>query len=312
MSLNASEFSKRAMWVVGIAAVLIAVMAVAVGAQAAPQKMVPPVTDQPKGKSFSAPDQAANALYDAAKRNDDAGLVAIVGPEGKELIEWSNDPKERGAMRAQFAQKYEQMHRLRHEPDGTVALYVGSENWPLPIPLVEYKGVWYFEAELGKQEVRYRRIGRNEMSALEVCHALADAQKEFYSEAHHYADKFVSTGESHDGLYWRSEGGAKKSPIGPYLAHAGVEGTNGAPREPYHGYYYRILLMQSSSTGASDAKAGSFAILAFPAEYRSSGVMTFLVDEDGNAREKDLGQGTAASAGQITSYNPDNSWKAVE
>jgi len=317
MSLKAGQFLKRAIWVLGIPVVLAAAMAPRADAQAEAQKQASPVTEQPKGKSFSTPKDAADALYAAARRNDDPYLLLILGPRGKELIEWSHDPKEREAQREHFAEKYVQMHRLVHEPDGTVALYVGSENWPLPIPLVQYQGAWYFDVDLGKQEIRYRRIGRNEIETLEVLHALLDAQKEYYTEAHHYTDKFVSTGESHDGLYWKTASGAKRSPIGPYLAHAGVEGASSTASEPYHGYYYRILLTQgaapSGSTAAgSDAKAGSFAILAYPAEYRSSGVMTFLMTDDGQVREKDLGQSTESLAGQITSYHPDDSWKTVD
>lgn len=314
MSLKAGQFLQRAMWVLGILVVLAAAMARRADAQTEPQKQASPVTEQPNGKSFATPKDAADAIYAAARRNDDGDLLVILGPGGKELIEWSHDPNEREAQREHFAQKYVQMHRLVHEPDGTVALYVGSENWPLPIPLVEYKGQWYFDVDLGKQEIRYRRIGRNEMETLEVLHALVDAQKEYYAEAHHYTDKFVSTGESHDGLYWKTASGAKRSPIGPYLAHAGVEGAGSTASEPYHGYYYRILLTQGTapSAAAGEAKEGSFAILAYPAEYRSSGVMTFLMSDDGHAREKDLGQSTESQAGQVTSYHPDDSWKTVE
>jgi hypothetical protein len=317
MSVKAGQFLQQAMWVVGIPVVLAAALAVRAGAQAEPQKQASPITEQPKGKSFSTPKDAADALYAASRRDDDADFLVILGPGGRELIEWSHDPKEREAQREHFAEKYVQMHRLVREPDGTVALYVGSENWPLPIPLVEYKGAWYFDADLGMQEVRYRRVGRNEMEALEVLRALVDAEKEYYAEAHHYTDRFVSTGESHDGLYWKTASGAKRSPIGPYLAHAGVEGASSTAKEPYHGYYYRILLTPGSapsgSTAAgSDAKAGSFAIVAYPAEYRSSGVMTFLMSDDGHAREKDLGQSTESQAGQITSHNLDDSWKTVD
>lgn len=308
MSLKANRFWKRAIWVLGVLIAL--AVTLPAGAQTAQPQKPSPVTEQPQGKSFSAPDQAANALYGAALRNDDAELLVILGPGGKEIIEWSKDPKERQEQREEFANKYRQMHRLKHEPDGTVALYVGAENWPLPIPLVKYKGAWYFDAGLGKQEIRYRRIGRNEMEALEVCRALVDAEKEYYGEQHHYSANLNSNGDSHDGLYWKTSGNAK-SPIGPYLAHAGMDGPG---REPYHGYFYRILLTQNSasSAGSEAGKAGSFAILAFPAEYRSSGVMTFIVDQDGKAREKDLGQQTATAAAQINSYNPDDSWKTVE
>jgi len=258
--------------------------------------------EQPKGKAFSKPEDAAATLYAAAKRNDEDELLVILGPDAKEVVRWSDDPAERQEHRAEFAQKYEQMHRLVKEPDSTVALYVGAENWPLPIPLVEYHGAWYFDAELGMQEVRYRRIGRNEMEALEVCRTLVDAEKEYRATAHQYTAKFVSSGDSHDGLYWKSTDDTKRSPIGPYLAHAGVSGRDNTGSQPFHGYHYRILLE------GSDA----FAILAFPAEYGSSGVMTFLVNQNGTPYEKDLGEQTSMLSNQISSSHVDNSWKQVE
>lgn len=253
--------------------------------------------EAPKGKSFATAEAAAAALYAAARRNDEAELLVILGPEGKEIVEWSSDPQEREAERQQFADKYDQMHRLMTEPDNTVALYVGAENWPLPIPLVEYKGAWYFDADLGKQEIRYRRIGRNEIHALEVCQALVDAEKEYHSTTHKFTAKFVSTSGSHDGLYWKSSS-AEKSPIGPYLAHAGV---SGAGREPYYGYYYRVAL----------AGSDNFTVVAYPAEYGSSGVMSYLVGANGDSYEKDLGANTAAVQ-QTISFPPDSSWKKVE
>jgi hypothetical protein len=260
------------------------------------------ITEKPKAKSFAKPEEAAAALFAAAKRNDEAELLVILGPDAREVIEWSDDQGERQRHHQMFAQKYEQMHRLVKEPDNTVALYVGSENWPLPIPLVEYQGSWYFDAELGKQEIRYRRIGRNEMEAVEVCKALVDAEKEYRATAHQYTAKFVSSDDSHDGLYWKSADGTTKSPIGPYLAHAGVDGIDKSSSQPYHGYHYRILL-QGSDT---------LAILAFPAEYRSSGVTTFLVTQDGTAYEKDLGEQTVTLSNQISSTAADNSWKPVD
>lgn len=307
MPCNTMHFLKREMWALSFLVVsIIAVIPAALSGQAqqsASGQAAAQTSEMPKGKSFSSPEDAAAALFAAALRNDEAGLLLILGPGGKEIIEWSDDPNQRQAQRQQFAQKYEQMHRLAKEPDNTVALYVGAENWPLPIPLIEYNGAWYFDAELGKQEIRYRRIGRNEVEALQVCHALADAEKEYHADAHHYTDKFVSSANSHDGLYWSSSDPKQNSPIGPYLAHAGVGPSESAGRVPYHGYYYRILLQ---------ANAGEFAIVAFPAEYRSSGVMTFLMNANGDAYEKDLGPATAASSKQITSFNPDNTWKKVE
>jgi hypothetical protein len=283
---------------------LLSIAALPLGAQqAASAKASSPVTEQPKGKSFSTPDAAVAALYAAARRDDEAELLVILGPEAKEIVTWNEDPSERKAQREEFANKYDQMHRLVKEPDNTVALYVGAENWPMPIPLVQYNGAWYFDAMLGKQEILYRRIGRNEMEALETCRALVDAEKDYYASAHKYTDRFVSDGSSHDGLYWKTSDETTRSPIGMYLAHAGM-GANKGEHTPYHGYYYRILLGSGQST--------SFAVLAFPAEYRSSGVMTFFVDGDGSAHEKDLGESTGTQVKQLTASSPDSTWKKIE
>lgn len=264
----------------------------------------------PEGKSFATPEAAAAALYAAARRNDEAGLLVILGPGAKEIVYWNDDPAVRQARREEFARKYDQMHRLVKEPDDTVALYVGAENWPVPLPLVEYKGAWYFDAELGKQEMLYRRIGRNEVEALEVCHALVDAEQEYFASAHEYTAKFVSTKGTHDGLYWSATDSSTKSLIGPYLAHAGVRGSEDENNKPFHGYYYRIVTIQGS--GAPAGKMTGFAIVAYPAEYRSSGVMTFLMDQNGDAYEKDLGAATHSLAKQISAFNPDSTWKKVQ
>lgn len=287
--------------------VLLVVLATAcLIAQTQPNAASP--TSQPKGKSFAKPEDAAAALYAAAHRNDENELLAILGQDAKEIVAWSKDPNERREHREQFAERYRQMHRLVREPDGTVALYVGAENWPLPIPLVEYHGMWYFDSDLGKQEIRYRRIGRNEMEAIEVCRTLVDAEKEYRAEEHTYTAKFISDSGSHDGLYWESAEDSKKSPIGPYLASAGVSANGGKNLQPFHGYYYRILL-QNAGGGPN---AEGFAIVAFPAEYRSSGVMTFVVDQDGVTYEKDLGDQFATQAREVTSSHPDTTWKKVE
>jgi len=279
------------------------------GTQQADEK-VPPVqiTEQPGGKSFATPGAAAAAVYAAASRNDEKDLLNILGPGAKELIMWTDDAEVRKQHHEEFVHRYDQMHRLVREPDNTVALYVGSDNWPAPIPLVQYKGAWYFDAALGQQEVMYRRIGQNEMEALQVCNALLDAEKDYFANAQQYTTKFVSTAGSHDGLYWAGADGSK-SPIGPYLAHAGIDASGGTESDkPYHGYYYRILSLQ----GAPQNKTGAFAIVAFPADYRMSGVMTFIVDQSGDAHEKDLGDSTDRAARGISSFNSDSSWKKVE
>ncbi len=275
--------------------------------QEAPKAAAAQIAESPKAKAFPSPEAAAAAIYAAARRNDEAEILAILGPGAKEAIGWADDPKEREARHQQFAQRYDQMHRLVTEPDGTVALYVGAENWPAPIPIVEYQGAWYFDAELGRQEILYRRIGRNEMEAIQVCRALGDAEKDYFAAVHRYTDKFVSSKGKHDGLYWQTTEEMGKSPIGPYLAHAGVEGSQAGSRQPYHGYYYRILLLAGSASPGSD-----FALFAFPAEYRSSGVMSFLVNQSGEAYQKDLGSASASAASDKIPYPPDTSWKKVE
>jgi hypothetical protein len=277
---------------------------IAFAQQKAPSTNAPPLTEQPEGKAFRAPAAAAAALYAAARRNDESELLVILGPGAKKLVSWTDDPNERAEERKIFADKYDQMHRLVKEPDDTVALYVGAENWPIPIPIVEYKGKWYFDTSVGREEILYRQVGRNEMHALEVCQALIDAEKDYYAGAHKYTAKFISDGGSHDGLYWKANTNGEKSPIGPYLANAGVSGSN-RNGEPYYGYYYRIVLTQNSSENG-----GGFVVLAFPAEYRSSGVMTFFVPLDGVAYEKDLGPKSDELAKQISST--DSTWSKVE
>jgi Protein of unknown function (DUF2950) len=265
-------------------------------------------TVQPTGKAFRRPADASAALYAAARRDDENELLAILGPDAKDLVNWTDDPNERAEQRKMFADKYDQMHRLVKEPDNTVALYVGAENWPVPVPIVEYKGKWYFDADLGKQEVLYRRIGRNEMEALQVCQALVDAEKEYYSAEHKYTANFTSKGNAHDGLYWKASTGEQQSPVGPFLARAGINPSTPVSGEPYDGYYYRILIKPNSAANAE----GGFAVLAFPAEYRSSGVKTFMIEQDGMAYETDLGTNTAESAKHMNASGAETGWTKVE
>jgi hypothetical protein len=213
------------------------------------------------------------------------------------------------------------MHRLVKEPDGTTTLYAGDENWPLPIPLVNKGNLWYFDTTAGKREILYRRVGRNEISTIHVCQQLVAAESEYYS-AHNYeyAQKFLSDEGRQNGLYWKAADGQPQSPIGPLVAEAVAEGYtathDGAPPTPYRGYYYRMLTRQGAS-GPGGAKSyiangkmtGGFAFVAYPAEYRSSGVMTFIVGKDGVVYRKDLGPNTATLAKALKSFNPDSTWK---
>jgi Protein of unknown function (DUF2950) len=281
------------------------------------------VAQQAGQKTFASPEEASNALVTAAQNNDTKAMLDILGPAGKQIIS-SGDETEDARSRANFAQKYQEMHRLVKEPDGTVTLYIGAKNWPTPIPLVSKGSAWYFDTEAGKKEILFRRVGRNEMSAIRVCQELVAAQKEYYSGHHNqYARKIFSDEGQHDGLYWKVADGEPQSPIGPLVAKAVAEGyaksRTGAPT-PYRGYYYHILTSQGKNApgGAksyivSGKMTEGFAFVAYPAEYRSSGVMTFIVSEDGVVYQKDLGKKTEVVAKAMKEYNPDSTWrKAVE
>jgi hypothetical protein len=280
------------------------------------------LAQQPGQKTFSSAEDASHALVTAAQSSDEKAMLNILGPDGKQIVS-SGDDAEDAKSRANFVQKYQEMHRLVKEPDGTTTLYIGAENWPTPIPLVNKGSAWYFDTDAGKQEILFRRIGRNEMSTIHVCQELVAAEKEYSAQHSEYAQKIFSDEGQHNGLYWKSAGSEPQSPIGPLVATAFVEGhTNnqdGAPT-PYRGYYYRILTRQgkngpggAKSYIASGKMTGGFAFVAYPAEYRSSGVMTFIVTEDGVVYQKDLGKKTDALAKSIKEYNPDSRWqKAVE
>jgi hypothetical protein len=280
------------------------------------------MAQQPGQKTFSSAEEASNALVTAAQSNDEKAMLDILGPEGKQIVS-SGDDAEDAQSRANFVQRYEEMHRLVKEPDGTTTLYIGAENWPTPIPLVNKGNLWYFDAEAGKKEILYRRIGRNEISTIRVCLELVAAEKEYYSTQHdEYAQKIFSDPGQANGLYWKAAEGAPQSPIGPLVASAVAEGytqsQNGAPT-PYRGYYYHVLTRQGKNApgGAKsyvvDGKmTEGFAFVAYPAEYGSSGVMTFIVDEDGVVYQKDLGPKTAVLAKAMKEYNPGSGWQKAE
>lgn len=273
-------------------------------------------------KTFSSPEDASNALVTAAQNNDEKALLDILGPDEKRIVS-SGDETEDAQNRAKFVQKYQEMHRLVKEPDGTTTLYIGAENWPTPIPLVNKGNSWYFDTDAAEKEILYRRIGRNEMSTIRVCQELVAAEKEYYSTHHNeYAQKFFSDEREHNGMYWKVANGEPQSPIGPLVASAVAEGyvkgRNDAPT-PYRGYYYHILARQGENApgGAKSyivngKMTEGFAFVAYPAEYRSSGVMTFVVNEKGVVYQKDLGKQTAVLAKAMKEYNPNPGWQKAE
>ncbi len=274
-------------------------------------------------KTFSSAEEASQALATAAQSNDEKAMLEILGPEGKQIVS-SGDDAEDAQNRANFAQRYQEMHRLVKEPDGTTTLYVGADNWPTPIPLVNNGKSWYFDTEAGKKEILFRRVGRNEMSAIRVCQELVAAEKEYHSSQHDvYAQKVFSDEGQHNGLYWKAADSEPQSPIGPLVAQAVVEGYASKSEEgshtPYRGYYFRVLTRQGKHAPGGeknyvvDGKMTSgFALVAFPAEYRSSGVMTFIVGEDGVVYQKDLGKKTEVAARTLKEYDPNSTWQKTE
>lgn len=267
-------------------------------------------------KTFSSAGEATKALITAIKTDDETVLLSILGPEGKEIVN-SGDPAEDKDHRQEFVRKYEQMHRLVTEPNGATTLYIGAENWPTPIPLLHKGTQWYFDTAAGKKEILYRRIGKNEMAAIMVCRELVDAQKEYYAQGHdgeagnQYAQKLASDPGKHNGLYWQASSTSGESPIGPMVASAAA-GQSGEAA-PFQGYYFRILTSQKTGSYVVDGKmTRGFAIVAYPAEYRSTGVMTFTVDQNGIVYEKNLGPHTEQVAKSLTRYTRDATWKKAD
>jgi hypothetical protein len=278
-------------------------------------------------KTFASPGDAALALYTAAKNNDSAALNAIFGSNAGKILHTGDDVADKNAV-SDFISNYDQMHRVVIEPDQTATLYVGAANWPAPISIVKNSGgQWYFDTAGGIKEILYRRIGRNENDAIQVLEGLIDAQKEYAATTHddekvkQYAPRLMSEEGKHNGLYWKTADNEAPSPVGPFLANASAEGYKANQGQPvaFHGYIYRMLTKQGSAAkgGARDYMANGkltrgVAFVAYPAEYRNSGVMTFIVNQDGTVYQKDLGADTAKLAAAITEFNPDNSWDDAE
>jgi hypothetical protein len=331
MARNAKQFSPfefRAVWLYAAAGVLaLAATPSRLSAQEAPsQQAAPPekaaVAQAGPQKKFSSAQEAATALYEAARNHDDKALILILGPASRDVVMWSQSADDRGEEDDNFAKKYEEMHRLVAEPDDETTLYVGAENWPLPFPLVHRGGSWYFDAGLGKQEVVFRRIGQNEMDAMDVLRGMVDAEHQYFADsagadgAHVYAEHLQCSPGKHDGLDAKlTDASDEEAPIGPLAAQAGFEHSG---HIPLHGYYLRILTAQGPHAhgGARDyivagKMTGGFAIIAFPAEYRSSGVKTFVISQHGAIYEKDLGPRTTQLASSIKAYDPDSTWTRV-
>jgi hypothetical protein len=283
-------------------------------------------SEKPSLRTFATPEDAGNALLAVAKSGDQDAITAIFGPDSKQLLSSGDAVEDKNAVAA-FVEKYEAMHRWRRLEDGSEILVVGADNFPFAIPLKkDASGKWLFDTAAGREEVLNRRIGRNELAIIKVCQAVAEAEGEYFSRPHdgattkQFALKFISDPGKQNGLYWKSDDGQPESPLGPLVAFATAEGYSAKPdaHTPFHGYYFRMLQGQSKNApgGAKDyvvngKMVGGFALVAYPAEYGNSGVMSFMINQDGVLLQKDLGKTTAETASAMSEFDPAG-WSPVE
>lgn len=278
----------------------------------------------PGQKSFESLDDAVNALVGGFRAQDQKTLLEILGPKGRAVISSGDKVADRTAYE-QFVASYDRKHRLEGG-GGKVVLYVGDDDYPVPIPLVPDGPRWFWDTDAGDDEILFRRVGRNELATIQVCLAYVDAQREYYSRDRgagmlEYAQRLDSTKGKRDGLFWETRPGERPSPIGPLVAEARAAGyikPEPGKRTPYHGYLYRMLFAQGPEApgGAYNFVVkghmiGGFALVAFPATYAVSGITTFIVSHDGIVYQKDLGPNTAQLANAMKAYNPDKTWTKV-
>jgi hypothetical protein len=278
-------------------------------------------------QGFSSPREAVDALIAAVRNDNDSELLGILGPDAEDLIASGDQVADRNS-RKRFLEAFEKKNSLEQEEPDRVVLIVGSRDYPFPIPLREQGGAWYFDTSAGREEILNRRIGRNELHTIEVMQAYTDAQREYACLKHNsdgpmFAQRFASSEGRKDGLYWPATAGEPESPFGPLIARATEEGYSGGldekPPEAFHGYYFKILKGQGPHAygGAFDYVVNGkmvlgFALAAYPAKYGASGIMTFIVNQEGVIYEKDLGKNTAGEAATTTSFDPDETWRRHE
>jgi hypothetical protein len=279
-------------------------------------------------QTFASPQEAVNALVAAAKNDDTNALHAIFGPVGHDLV--SPDVVQATAGFKLFVQHLAEKTQLITNSDANLTLEIGADGWPFPIPLVKQGGQWFFDTAAGKQEILNRRIGRDEIGAIRVCRAYVDAQREYASEDRgdgilEYAQHLRSTPGAHDGLFWPAKSGEELSPLGPLVAQARVEGYHRTAKmlndeqAPYHGYYFKILTRQGKHAPIGKYNyiinghmIAGFAFVAWPAEWGNTGVMTFIVNQQGKVYQTNLGPQTAKIASAMTTYDPDDTWSLVQ
>jgi hypothetical protein len=273
---------------------------------------------------YRTPDEAVAALVDAVRFDEPQQLTRVLGPGSDEIVR-SGDPVDDAATRRRFLDAFEANHQIVPDGEDQAVLIVGEERWPFPIRLVRLNNTWRFDAQLARSQFVYRRIGRNEASAINACAAYVVAQKEYaekrFAGKGVYAQRFISRPEQRDGLYWPAPPGADESPLGEFATSAVAQGysVEGKRYAPYQGYYYRILTRQGPNAPGGEVDymssgnmVGGFALVAYPAQYRSSGLMTFLVNHQGIIYEKDLGYRTTDNALGMMSFDPDPTWRQVK
>ncbi len=287
----------------------------------------------PAQQLFATPEEAMRALGNAAKAKDQAALTAIFGPEREKLL--SGDPVEDSRGLERLASNFEKFSQLEKADDKKEILLVGEDHWPLPIPIVQGDGKWHFDTRAGMEEILNRRIGENELSAIMTCRAYVLAQWEYFTQPIGtsrdglavYSQKFISTPGKRDGLYWDVPPGATTSPLGALVGEARAEGypagqpkpANAPTHSPFHGYYFKILTKQGPHAPGgrfnyiiNGNMIAGYALIAYPDKWGSSGVMTFVVNQQGRIYEKNLGPRTAQIAAGIQEYDPDTTWKRVK
>ena len=274
-------------------------------------------------KTYATPDEAVQALVTAARTGSVETVAHVLGSQSLSMLR-SGDPVADKADLLHLAEMYDQAHSMLSPKEESRTLLLGDDNWPFPIPLVKGKAGWQFDDAAGQREILARRVGRNELSAIQVCLAYVDAQREYRerdpegSAPPHYADRLLSSPGKRDGLYWPPEPGQEESPLGPAVGGARQEGyaLEQGKRAPYHGYFYRLLTAQGSHTegGAVDYRVqgklvNGFALVAYPSAWGNSGIMTFIINQEGVVFQKDLGANTASVAASMKRFDPDDSWK---
>jgi len=275
-------------------------------------------------QSFKSADEAMAALAGAAKSGDQKAVLAILGKDAEDLVS-SGDPVDDQATRQRFLTAYDEKHAIEMDGDAKAIMIVGKDDFPFPIPIMRKDDSWRFDTAAGREEILDRRIGRNELAAIQAVLAYVDAQNDYADKDRGagtgvYAQRIVSQPGKKDGLYWPTAQGEEESPLGELAADASAKGYKvGGGRAPYHGYYYKILTKQGAKAPGGELDyvvrgkmIGGFALVAYPAEYRNSGVMTFLVNHNGTVYQKDLGPKTTQIAERMTAYEPDPSWEKVD